>query len=205
VNEILSKYKDEVERILAKYPSDFKRSAVMPLLYLAQRDEGYVRRKALAEIADILEMSSTEVASVAGFYSLYYEAPHGKFHIQICNDLPCAMRGADVFLQQVCDYLGVKVGETSADGLFTVEAVKCLAACHRAPMFQVQGHDGGDPADYIAYHEDQTLETAIAWIEQVRAARQPEPQSSGPQSGAPHNSGAQISGAASAVSGKEPA
>ena len=168
MNEILSKYKDEVERLLAKYPADFKRSAVMPLLYLAQRDPGYVRRKAMADIAEILDISPTEVASVAGFYSLYYEEPHGKYHIQICNDLPCAMRGADVFLKQVCDYLGVKVGETSADGLFTVEAVKCLAACHRAPMFQVQDHAGGDPADYIAYHEDQTLETAVAWIEQIR-------------------------------------
>ena len=167
MNEILSKYKDEVERILAKYPADFKRSAVMPLLYLAQREPGYVKRKALADIAEIVEISATEVASIAGFYSLYYEESHGHYRIQVCNDLPCAMRGADEFLKQVCDYLGVKVGGTSADGLFTVEAVKCLAACHRAPMFQVQG-DTGSAADYIAYHEDQTLETAIAWIEQIR-------------------------------------
>lgn len=164
MNEILSKYKDEVERILAKYPEGFKRSAVMPLLYLAQREQGYVRRKAMADIAEILEISTTEVGSVAGFYSLYYEEPHGHYHIQVCNDLPCAMRGADEFLKQVCEYLGVDVGKTTTDGLFTVEAVKCLAACHRAPMFQVQGD--GD----IAYHEHQTLETAVAWIEQVRAA-----------------------------------
>lgn len=164
MNEILSKYKDEVERILAKYPEGFKRSAVMPLLYLAQREQGYVRRKAMADIAEILGISTTEVASIVGFYTLYYEEPHGHYHIQVCNDLPCAMRGADAFLQQVCDYLGVAVGETTADGLFTVEAVKCLAACHRAPMFQVQGD--GD----IAYHEDQTLESAVAWIEEVRAA-----------------------------------
>lgn len=164
MNEILSKHKDEVERILAKYPEGFKRSAVMPLLFLAQREQGYIRRRALADIAEILGISATEVASVAGFYSLYYEEPHGHYHIQVCNDLPCAMRGADAFLEQVCNYLEVKVGETSADGLFTVEAVKCLAACHRAPMFQVQGD--GD----IAYHENQTLETAVAWIEEVRAA-----------------------------------
>jgi len=168
VNEILSKYKDEVERILAKYPADFKRSAVMPLLYLAQREPGYVRRQAMADIAEILEISSTEVASIAGFYSLYYEQPHGHYHIQVCNDLPCAMRGADQFLQQVCDYLGVKVGETTSDGLFTVEAVKCLAACHRAPMFQVQDGDG------LSYHENQTLESAVAWIEAMRAAQRAE-------------------------------
>jgi NADH-quinone oxidoreductase subunit E len=162
VNEILSKYKEEVDAILAKYPADFKRSAVMPLLYLAQRDPGYVSRRAMAEIGEILGISTTDVASIAGFYSLYYEEPHGRYHIQVCNDLPCAMRGADKFLAEVCDYLGIGVGETTPDGLFTVEAVKCLAACHRAPMFQVQGD--GD----IAYHENQTLETAKAWIEDVR-------------------------------------
>jgi NADH-quinone oxidoreductase E subunit len=166
LNEILNRHKDEVESILAKYPAKFKRSAVMPLLYLAQRDSGYVRRKAMADIAEILDISTTDVASIAGFYTLYYEEPHGRYHIQVCNDLPCAMRGADEFLKQVCEYLGVGVGETTADGLFTVEAVKCLAACHRAPMFQVQGD--GD----IAYHEEQTLETAVAWIESVRAANQ---------------------------------
>lgn len=163
MNEILSKYKDEVEGILAKYPADFRRSAVMPLLYLAQREQGYVSRKAMAEIAEIVGVSTTDVASIAGFYTLYYEEPHGRYHIQVCNDLPCAMRGADRFLVDLCSYLGIQVGETTSDGLFTVEAVKCLAACHRAPMFQVQGD--GD----IVYHEDQTLEIAKAWIEEVRA------------------------------------
>jgi NADH-quinone oxidoreductase subunit E len=162
VNEILSKYKEEINQILSKYPADNKRSAVMPLLYLAQREPGYVSRRAMAEIAEILEISTTDVASIVGFYTLYYEEPHGRYHIQVCNDLPCAMRGADQFLKDVCEYLGVAVGETTPDGLFTVEAVKCLAACHRAPMFQVQGD--GD----IDYHENQTLDTAKAWIEEIR-------------------------------------
>ena len=165
MNEILEKYKEEVEAILAKYPENFQRSAVMPLLYLAQREQGYVSRRAMADIAEITGISVTEVASVAGFYTLFYEEPHGRYHIQVCNDLPCAMRGAEQFLQELCGYLGVEVGETTADGLFTVEAVKCLAACHRAPMFQVQGD--GD----IAYHEHQTLETAKAWIEEIRQAQ----------------------------------
>ena len=160
---IFSKYKDEVEQIMAKYPADFKRSAVMPLLYIAQREQGYVTRQAMAEISALLDISVTEVASVTGFYSLYYDEPHGRYHIQVCNDLPCAMRGADKFLIDLCEYLGVGVGETTRDGLFTVEAVKCLAACNRAPMFQVQ------EGDVLAYHEDQTLATAQAWIEDVRA------------------------------------
>jgi NADH-quinone oxidoreductase subunit E len=162
VNEILSKYQEEINQILSKYPADRKRSAVMPLLYIAQRERGYVSRRAMAEIAEILEISTTDVASIVGFYTLYYDEPHGRFHIQICNDLPCAMRGADEFLKDLCEYLGVEPGQTTPDGLFTVEAVKCLAACHRAPMFQVQGD--GD----IVYRESQTLETAVAWIEEIR-------------------------------------
>lgn len=163
MNEILSKYKDEVEKILSKYPASNKRSAVMPLLYLAQREQNYVSRKAMADIAEILEMSITDVASIAGFYTLYYEEPRGRYRIQVCNDLPCALRGADRFLAELCAYLGIEVGETTSDGLFTVEAVKCLAACQHAPMFQVQG-DGE-----IRYHESQTLELTRAWIEEVRA------------------------------------
>jgi len=162
VNGMLSKYKEEIGAILAKYPPDSKRSAVMPLLHLAQREQGYVSKQAMVDIGELLGISTTEVASVAGFYSLYYEEPQGRYHIQVCNDLPCTMRGADQFLAAVCEYLGVGVGETTPDGLFTVEAVKCLAACHRAPVFQVQGD--GD----ITYHENQTLETVKSWIEEVR-------------------------------------
>ncbi len=162
MNEILSQYKEEVEKILAKYPPDFKRSAVMPLLYLAQRRAGHVTPAALADIAEIVGISTTEVSSIAGFYSLYYEDPRGRYHIQVCTDLPCAMRGAGEFLEQLSGYLGIRPGQTTPDGLFTLEAVKCLAACHRAPLFQVQG-DGE-----IDYHEEQTLQTAIAWIEEVR-------------------------------------
>ncbi|NLG99656.1 MAG: NAD(P)H-dependent oxidoreductase subunit E [Chloroflexi bacterium] len=166
MNEILGKYKEEVDAILAKYPQDFKRSAVLPLLYIAQREQGYVTREAMAEIADIVGISTTDVASIAGFYSLFYETPQGTYHIQVCNDLPCALRGANEFLKQLCEYLGVEVGETTADGLFTVEAVKCLAACHRAPMFQVQ------EGDRLHYHENQTIETAKAWIEEIRQQAQ---------------------------------
>lgn len=162
MNELLQTYPEEVKQILAKYPAEYKRSAVMPLLYLAQRKEGYVPRQALEDIAEILEMSPTDVASIVGFYTLYYDQPAGRYHIQVCTDLPCALRGADKFLKELCQRLGIREGETTPDGLFTVEAVKCLAACHRAPVFQVQG-DGE-----IEYHENQTVELTLAWMEQVR-------------------------------------
>ncbi len=168
MNQLLQQYPAEVKCILAKYPEAFKRSAVMPLLYLAQREQGYVPRQALEDIAEICEISSTEVSSIVGFYTLYYDAPAGRYRIQVCNDLPCALRGADKFLHALCERLEIEEGGTTSDGLFTVEAVKCLAACHRAPMFQVQGE--GD----IVYHENQTVDLALAWMDEVRARVQAE-------------------------------
>ena len=158
------KYPDEIQNILAKYPVDQKRSAVMPLLYLAQREGGFVTKAALEEIAGICEITPTEVASIVGFYSLYHDEQAGTYRIQVCTDLPCALRGADEFLAKLCENIGIRVGETTADGLITVEEVKCLAGCHRAPMFQVQG--GGD----ITYHENQTVESALQVIDGLRKA-----------------------------------
>jgi len=147
---------------MSKYPPDQKRAAVMPLLYLAQCETGQISQQTMEEIAEILDISSTDVEGIVGFYTLFHEETGGRYRIQICNDLPCALRGAEDFVKEVCQYLGIGVNETTADGLFTIETVKCLAACHRAPMFQVQGD--GD----IVYHENQTLETARLIIDGLR-------------------------------------
>lgn len=159
---LAEKYTTEIQTILAKYPPEERRAAVMPLLYLVQRDQLYVDRHSMSEIAEILGISTTEVASVVGFYSLYYDQPGGKYRIQVCTDLPCALRGAEQFMEQLCQRLGIKPGETTSDGLFTVEPVMCLASCDKAPMFQVQSGGG------LAYYEDQTVENALALIEQLR-------------------------------------
>ncbi len=164
MNPLQERYGEEIANVLAKYPPEQKRSAVMPLLYIAQREHGYVSREQFGQIAEILEISPTDVAEILGFYTLYHDKPEGKYRIQVCNDLPCALRGADQFLDGLCDHLGVKPGGTTEDGLVTVEAVMCLAACHRAPMFQVQSSEG------IAYHEDQTLESAARLVDSWRAA-----------------------------------
>ena len=156
------KYPKEVKQLLAKYPPEQKRSAVMPLLYLAQREEGYVNKEALADIAQLLEMTTTEVASIVGFYSLYHDEKAGKYRMQVCTDLPCALRGADEFLKNLCGNLGIKVGETTADGVVTLEAVTCLAACDKAPMFQTQGPDG------IKYHENMTVDRTMELIEALK-------------------------------------
>ncbi len=163
MNHLVEKYPQEVADILAKYTADEKRSAVMPLLYLAQRERMYVTKQDLSEIGEIIGISSTDVASIVGFYSLYYDEPGGKYRLQVCTDLPCAMRGADEFMQKLCENLGIQIGGTSEDGVVTVEEVKCLAACDRAPMFQVQSGEG------LTYHENQTLESALELVSQLRA------------------------------------
>jgi len=162
VSTLAENYPGEIKSILAKYPPDQKRSAVMALIYLAQREGGYVTKQALREIAEICEISTTDVASLVGFYSLYYDQPGGKYRLQVCTDLPCALRGAEQFLENLCENLGIKVGETTADGLLTVEHVMCLAACDKAPMFQVQSGEG------LAYYENQTAESALELVGRLR-------------------------------------
>ena len=158
-------YPKEVEKILAKYPPEHKRSAVMPLLYLAQREEGYIDRHAIRDIAKMLDITDTEVSSLIGFYTLYHDKPEGKLHIQVCNDLPCALRGADQFLADLCEKLGIEPGGTTADGLVTVEPVMCLAACDKAPMFQTQDSDG------IKYHENMTVDKTMELIDGYREVK----------------------------------
>ncbi len=160
---LLEKYPQEIEDILAKYPPEQKRSAVMPLLYLAQREQNYVTSQSMTEIAEILEITPTEVASIVGFYTLYHAEPGGKYRLQVCTDLPCAMRGAEDFLQNLCANLGIQVGETTPDGLISIEAVMCLAGCDRAPMFQVQDGNG------LTYYENQTVESALEIVHKLRA------------------------------------
>ena len=159
-------YTQEIEGILAKYPPDQKRSAVMPLLFLAQREYGSLSPEVITEVSNLLGLESTEVASLVGFYTLYHDREGGKYRIQVCTDLPCALRGAQAFADELCDKLDTKMGETTPDGQITVEEVKCLAACDRAPIFQMQEPNG------IHYHEDQSVGSALALIEALRGKGQ---------------------------------
>ena len=159
---LAKKYPKEVKQVLSKYPPEHKRSAVMPLLYLAQREEGYITRPAMEDIAKILDITETEVASIVGFYTLYHDKKEGKYRVQVCTDLPCALRGAEEFMESLCANLGIKAGETTPDGFVTVEAVMCLAACDKAPMFQTQGPDG------IKYHENMNMDRTMELISVLR-------------------------------------
>jgi NADH-quinone oxidoreductase subunit E len=161
---LAKKFPKEVGRILAKYPAENKRSAVMPLLYLAQSEEGYITKEAMQDIADLLGISLTDVGALVGFYTLYHDKKEGKYRMQVCTDLPCALRGADQFMESLCANLGIQVGETTPDGSVTLEAVTCLAACDKAPMFQIQSRDG------LEYHENMTLDRTLELVETLRKA-----------------------------------
>ena len=157
------KYQERIEKHFAKYPD--KRSAVMPLLHIAQEEYGWVSPEAIAEVAEVCEMDPTQVKSIAGFYTMYSEREKGKYWLQVCTDLPCAMNKAEDFHKELKEYLGVKEGGTSKDGLFTVEHVMCLAACDKAPMLQCNFSYALDDMKF----ENLDMEKMKAWIEAKRA------------------------------------
>lgn len=159
---LADKYAERIEKIFFKYPD--KRSGIMDMLYLAQEEYGWLSEDALREVAAICEVDPTQAQSIAGFYTMYSEKPKGKYWLQVCTDLPCALRGADTFYKDLCDFLGVDDGGTTDDGLFTVEQVMCLAACDKAPMLQCNFH----------YHENLDLEKMKAFVERLRAEAQAE-------------------------------
>ncbi|MDE3034551.1 MAG: NADH-quinone oxidoreductase subunit NuoE [Nitrospirota bacterium] len=129
------KYKTEIDDILSRYP--VKRSALLPLLYLAQREQGYVSEAAMQEIAGILKLTPPQVYETVTFYTMLNLKPLGKFHLQVCKSLMCALVGSDILIGWLEKKLGIKAGETTHDGLFTISKVECLGACGTGPMMQV--------------------------------------------------------------------
>ncbi|NJL95787.1 MAG: NAD(P)H-dependent oxidoreductase subunit E [Anaerolineae bacterium] len=157
MNALETKYADRIAQIRAKYPD--KRSTVMPLLYVAQEEYGWLPDEALRDVAELCDLDPTEVKTIAGFYTMYSEKPKGKYWLQVCTDLPCALVGADEFFAELLDHLGIEDGGTTEDGLFTAEHVMCLAACDRAPMLQCNFH----------FEEHLTMELMREKIAQWRA------------------------------------
>lgn len=128
----------KADAYISKYPEGKQQSAVMPLLYLAQsQNNGWLSQGALEYIADYLSMPSIKVYEVATFYTMYNLTPVGKNHIQLCRTTPCWLRGSNDILAKIKSHLGIKNGETTSDGLFTLTEVECLGACVNAPMVQI--------------------------------------------------------------------
>jgi NADH-quinone oxidoreductase subunit E len=124
-----------VAKIMAKYP--FKKSALLPLLTLAQEQEGYVTSDAMVEIARRLDVSPAYVESVCSFYTMYFTKPVGKYVLKFCINISCHLNGCDDLLGYTENKLGIKAGETTADKMFTILKEECLAACTEAPVVQV--------------------------------------------------------------------
>ncbi|NCC23221.1 MAG: NAD(P)H-dependent oxidoreductase subunit E [Alphaproteobacteria bacterium] len=164
---------EKVGEILARYPKGRERSAIMPLLDLAQRQVaedgaesnppygGWVPAAAMDEIARIVNEPPISVLEVASFYSMYHFAPTGKYLIQVCTTTPCWLRGSDDIVGCCKDRLGIGMGETTADGLFSLIEVECLGACVNAPMAQVNDD----------YYEDLTRESMGALIDDLAEGR----------------------------------
>ena len=151
------KEQQELNEILRKYPD--KRSAILPALYLAQREKNWLDDHDIAAVAQALDVSVTHVHSIIGFYTLFRKQPTGKYLIQVCTDLPCALRGAEDFYKRLCSRLGLgPEGGATADGLFTIEEVVCLAACDKAPCAQIN----------LEYYENLTDEQIDAVIARLR-------------------------------------
>ena len=129
--------KAEADRVIAKYPAGRQPSAVLPLLYIAQRQEGWVPRAAMDHIAEMLDMAPIRVYEVATFYTMFHLEPVGKYHLQVCRTTPCWLRGADQMTETCKKKLGIGLKETTKDGLFSLVEVECLGACVNAPVVQI--------------------------------------------------------------------
>lgn len=125
----------EIDSHLAKYP--VIRSAILPLMFIVQRERGYLDPAGVAYLAKRLKLRYTDIWEVATFYSMIHLTPVGRYHIQVCKTLSCKIMGEGKITKHICDRLGIKPGETTEDGKFTLSLVECLGSCGTAPMFQV--------------------------------------------------------------------
>lgn len=160
----------EAERIISRYPKGREASAIMPLLWLAQnqmRDEtgiAWLPLPVIEYVAAQIGMPKIRALEVATFYTMYNLKPIGRFHVQVCGTTPCWLRGSDEIFR-ACHDRGLRKGETTADGLFTLSEVECLGACANAPMAQVNDDN----------YEDLTYETMTAILDDLAAGRTPKP------------------------------
>lgn len=162
----------KIATILKRYPEGKQASAVIPLLYVAQRQMGrltgsaWVPRVAMDVIADRLSMPPIRVYEVATFYFMFNMKPIGRHHLQLCGTTPCMLRGSDDVLRACKDAGGLKgVGDTSADGLFTLTEVECLGACVNAPILQIDDD----------YYEDLDYESTVKLLEAFKRGERPKP------------------------------
>ena len=144
------------ERLLTRYPD--REAAILPTLYLAQREFGHLSDEAILYVADLLGFTPARIYGVATFYTMYNKKPVGKYHLQVCRNLSCSLMGAEHLIEHVARKIGVRPGETTADGRFTLSTVECLGSCGTAPVMQVNDD----------YYENLTEESIDAILDGLR-------------------------------------
>ena len=149
----------KVDEIIARYPEGKQKSALLAALHLAQEQFGWLSSETMDYVASLLHLKPIEVYEVATFYSMYNLKPVGKFMFEVCQTGPCMINGSDDIIAYIGERLGIKPGETTADGLFTLKKVECLGACGYAPMMQLGKH----------YKEHLTKEKVDAIIDECRS------------------------------------
>ena len=147
------------DEIVQRYPPDRRRSAVLPALYLAQHQQGYITANAIRHVAGLLGITRADVEDVASFYTMFYTKPVGTFVLQVCRTLSCALNGAGRVTEELSAKIGIPAGQTDASGTFTLLEVECLGACDRAPVVMVND----------AWHECLQPESAAKLIDDLRA------------------------------------
>ncbi|MFC1747119.1 NADH-quinone oxidoreductase subunit NuoE [Candidatus Neomarinimicrobiota bacterium] len=127
--------KQQFKTLLKRYPD--KRSATLPALHLAQEQEGHLSGDTIAAVAEMLDISAAEIMDTASFYTMFYRVPQGKYKLQVCQTLSCSLAGADELVDYISSVRKIRVGETSADGKFTLLKVECLGSCGTGPVIQI--------------------------------------------------------------------
>ncbi|KAJ2785909.1 NADH:ubiquinone oxidoreductase 24 [Coemansia javaensis] len=168
--EFDAKNMDEAKRILAKYPPQYKKAAMIPLLHLAQKQNGWTSISVMNYVARFLEVPPMRVYEVATFYTMFNRNPVGKYFLQVCTTTPCQLCGSSKIVEAIESHLGIKVGETTPDKLFTLVEVECAGACVNAPVVSVNDD----------YFEDLTPEATVKLLDDLKAGR---PVTRGPVSG----------------------
>jgi NADH-quinone oxidoreductase E subunit len=146
------------DAILTRYPPDQKRSAVLPALYLVQNQQGYITANGIRHVAELLGITRADVEDVVSYYTMFYRRPVGKFVVNVCRTLSCALNGAERVTEAICDHLHIRPGQTDPSGTFTLVEVECLGACDRAPVVMVND----------AWHECQTPETVGRLLDDIK-------------------------------------
>ncbi len=154
----------ELERVMARYPT--RQAALLPALWIAQQELGWISREVIDYVSKRLEVPPSHVYGVVSFYTMFNRTPKGRWHLQLCTNLSCQLRGAEHILDCLREKLGIELGETTPDGLFSLDEVECLAACEQAPVIQVNDEFVGPltPETAVKLVDDlRTREARVPW------------------------------------------